>query len=129
MILVDTSVWIAYFRLSEGLLTTHLQKLLDEDQVALAVPVKMEILCGSPAREWARLRRVLGALPLFFPSDSTWTRMEDWIRKAISAGERFGMGDLLIASLAAERDAALWSLDGDFARMYKLGFVRLHAPI
>ena len=128
MILVDTSVWIAYFRTPAGPVTVHLQELLEEDQVALAVPVKMEILSGSPARDWARLHRVLGALPLYFPSDATWTRMEGWIRQAVSNGERFGVADLLIASLAADRGAALWSLDSDFARMERLGFVRLHAP-
>jgi predicted nucleic acid-binding protein len=127
MILVDTSVWIAYFRASDRDLTAHLQVLLEEDQVVLPVPVKIEILCGSPARELARLRRLLEALPLIVPSHSTWERMEDWIEIAISEGERFGMADLLIAALAVDRGTALWSLDNDFARMQKLGFVRLHA--
>lgn len=128
MILVDTSVWVAYFRASDRHLTAHLQLLLEEDQVALAVPVKIEILCGSSARESARLRRVLEALPLIIPSNSTWERMEGWIEKAVSKGERFGVADLLIAALAADRGMQLWSLDSDFERMQKLGFVRLHIP-
>jgi predicted nucleic acid-binding protein len=128
MILVDTSVWVAYFRSSAGRLTTHLQTLIEEDQVVLAVPVKIEILSGSSAKESARLRRVLEALPLLVPSRSTWERMEGWVDQAVTKGERFGVADLLIAALAAEQDLSLWSLDRDFQRMYKLGFVRLHSP-
>ncbi len=129
MILVDTSVWVDYFRASDRRLTNHLLALLDEDQAALAAPVKIEILSGSPPSEWLRLRRALEALPLLIPSDSTWERMEGWVEKAMRRGERFGVADLLIGALAAERNMELWSLDGDFVRMAKLGFIRLHEPV
>lgn len=128
MILVDTSVWVAYFRGSDANLAAHLRLLLEEDQVALAVPVKIEILDGSSAKELVPLRRVLEALPFLVPSASTWERVEEWVEKAVYKGERFGVGDLLIAALAADRDMALWSLDSDFARMKKLGLIRLHIP-
>jgi predicted nucleic acid-binding protein len=128
MILVDTSVWVAYFRESDRNLAAHLRLLLEEDQVALAVPVKIEILGGSPTKDLTRLRRVLEALPLLVPSASTWERIEGWVTKAVAKGERFGVGDLLIAALAADRDMPLWSLDRDFDRMKGLGFIRLHIP-
>jgi predicted nucleic acid-binding protein len=126
MILVDTSVWVDYFRAVNRHLVAHLQALLEEDQVALVVPVRIEILSGCPPRDWGQLRRLLEALPLLFPSDSTWERMEEWIENAARKGKRFGMADLLIAALAAERGMELWSLDLDFIRMAQLGFVRLH---
>ena len=128
MILADTSVWVAYFRASNPHLVGHLQELLEEDQIALAIPVKMEILSGSSREERIRLRRVLTALPLLIPSEKTWDRMEEWIETAVSRGERFGVTDLLLASLAADRNARLWSLDSDFKRMQKLGFIQLHNP-
>jgi len=45
-----------------------------------------------------------------------------------NAGERFGIGDLLIAAIAAGREATVRSLDDDFARMARPGFVGLHGP-
>jgi len=128
MVLVDTSIWIAYLRACDPHLVAHLQALLEEDQVMLALPVKMEILCGSSQGDWPRLRRVLGALPLLIPSDSTWKRIEGWIEKTVSKGARFGVADLLIAALAADWGAQLWSLDIDFRRMQDFGFIRLHLP-
>jgi predicted nucleic acid-binding protein len=126
MILVDTSVWIAYLRGTDRKLTAHLRTILEDDVAALAIPVRIEILSGSSVEDLPRLRRALSGLPLLVPSTVTWERMEAWIEKAVSKGERFGMGDLLIAAMAAERGMSVWSLDNDFARMQRLGFIQLH---
>ena len=126
MILVDTSVWIAAFRHGSGAAAEQLRHLLDTDAVAMAAPVRVEILSGASASDLPRLRRVLSALPLFHPTTETWTRIESWIERAVRAGQRFGVADLLIASLAADRAFEVWSLDRDFARMAALGFIEVH---
>ena len=40
-------------------------------------------------------------------------------------GHRFSVTDLLIASIAFENKSTLWTLDSDYKRMEKLGFVNL----
>jgi predicted nucleic acid-binding protein len=52
--------------------------------------------------------------------------MEGWIEPAADAGHRFAVTDILIAALAHDIDALVWSLDADFERMASLGLVRLY---
>lgn len=125
MILVDSSVWVSALRQAESGEAQTLSELLDEDRVALAMPVRLELLAGAPGRDRRRLRRLLSALPLWIPRESTWWLADSWLEPASRAGERFGIADLVIGATAAEREAAVWSLDRDFARMARLGFVEL----
>lgn len=126
MIFVDTSVWIEALRSAESAEAIHLMALLDSDQVALAAPVRVEILAGASNRDSARLRRVLSALPVFFPTEQTWMRIDGWLEVARAAGERFGFADLLIAAIAADHDGEIWSIDDDFARMASNGIAVIH---
>jgi predicted nucleic acid-binding protein len=126
MIVVDTSVWVAAFRDSKSPEARTLAALLDADEVALPMPVRVELLSGASRRDLPRLRRALSALPVLYPSDETWQLLDTWIDRTAAAGDHFGIGDLLIAALASDIGALIWSLDGDFKRLEQLRLIHLH---
>ncbi len=126
MIVVDTSVWIAALRQPGSEDADVLRQLIDADVVALPVPVRTELLMGTGAQARDRLARTLLALPVLYPTDSTWHTMDAWTKRAGAAGERFSLGDLLIGALAATEQALVWSHDDDFGRMAALEFITLY---
>jgi predicted nucleic acid-binding protein len=125
LVFVDTTIWVDALRKEPESTAEELSLLIDEDRVALAEPVRLEILSGASRRTFRRLREDLDALPRFRAERSTWLRLEQWVEIAVDKGERFGIADLLIASIAFENDGRIWSGDGDFDRMSRLGFIRL----
>jgi predicted nucleic acid-binding protein len=124
VIVVDTSVWVAARRLPTGEISETLHGLLDADEVALALPVRLELWAGIAKSDRRAFCRAFSAIPLIVPTEDTWTQLDDWIARAAEAGERFSITDLLIARLADEIGALVWSLDGDFERMARLKFVQ-----
>ncbi len=127
MIVVDTSVWVAAMRHPRSEEAGALRALLDADEVALPLPVRLELAAGVSPRDRAALRRGLSALPVVHPSEDTWALMEGWVDSAADAGHRFSLTDLLIAGLARELGALVWSLDEDFGRMEQLDMVHRYS--
>ena len=126
MIVADSSVWVAALREPHARIAATLDGLLDADEIALAQPVRIELVAGIARADRPALKRALTALPVVVPTEQTWQLVEQWIEKAADAGQRFGLPDLLIAALADELGALVWSLDADFARMATLKLVRLY---
>lgn len=126
MIVVDTSVWVAAQRKPAADIARTLNALLDADQVALALPVRLELWAGLARRDRQAFRRAFSALPLLVPTEETWQPLDGWISRAADAGHRFSITDLLIARLAEEVGALVWSLDSDFESLARLKFVGLY---
>jgi predicted nucleic acid-binding protein len=126
VIVVDTSVWVAAQRHPAGDTAQTLLSLLDADEVALALPVRLELWAGVGKSDRRRFERAFSALPVLIPTDDTWQPLGDWIARAAEAGQRFAITDLLIARLADEIGGLVWSLDSDFERLARLKLVRLY---
>ena len=126
MIVVDSSVWIRALRSRTGPEAITLSSLLDADEVALAVPVRTELLMGVRGTDRARLAEGLSGVPMLYPADDTWRTIDAWTARASRAGHTFAIGDLLIAALTSEIGGLIWSHDSDFRRMAELGLVRLY---
>lgn len=128
MIVVDTSVWIDAHRRPTGHTAAALNELLDADEVALALPVRLELVAGVARKDRRALTLALTGLPLLRPSEETWTSIERWVMSTADKGERFGMADWLVAALASEISGLVWSMDDDFVRLERLGVVNSFSP-
>jgi predicted nucleic acid-binding protein len=128
VIVVDTSVWIDAHRRPGGAIASTLNRLLDADEAALALPVRLELLAGVSRRDRSALLRALSGLPLVRPSDETWQAIERWVAAAADKGHRFALSDWVIAVLTHEIGGLVWSLDDDFAKMERLNVVQRYDP-
>ena len=126
MIVVDTSVWVDATREPSGNRARTLAELIDADEAALALPVRLELLAGVSRRDRTTFRRALTSLPVLVPTEDTWRLVESWVAPAADKGDRFAVTDLLIAGLAHEIGGLVWSLDDDFARLARLGLVKAY---
>lgn len=127
MIVVDTSVWIEADRRPGGPMARALRSLGEADEIALPLPVRLELAAGTARSNRTALLRALSGLPVIVPTEDTWKLVERWIPMAADKGQRFSLADLLIAALADDIGALIWSLDADFEQLERLKLVRTYS--
>ena len=81
MIVVDTSVWVEVLRKPPSKRAATLPALLDAGEVALALPVRIELMSGVARQDRRALGRGLSALPVVKPSEKTWLVIESHGRR------------------------------------------------
>ena len=128
MILVDTSVWIDFFSSSPGRAGDELRRMIDEaEPFALTGIIVAEILQGL-RRDVRRIERFLSMWEMLEPRGfSTYREASAISRLARSKGISLTTIDTLIAAIALERHASLFTLDKDFSRIARMTPLRLHA--
>jgi predicted nucleic acid-binding protein len=119
MILVDTSVWIEYFRATGSAAALEVRRLLSEepDQVVTCEPIAMEILAGaSNEQTYRKLERLVNGLSLLEVETATDFRSAaDIYRAARSTGQTVrSINDCLIAAVALRHHARVAHRDADF---------------
>ena len=115
--MVDSSVWIEYFRKGRGAVFDAVDALLDEDRAILCGMVELEIIQGLRPRERRLVIDLFSALPY----------LETERRDYVAAGERLGelrrrgitipSSDCLIGALCLRHDLSLLTLDRHFEHL------------
>jgi predicted nucleic acid-binding protein len=128
LILVDTSVWIDFFSPSPGRAGGELRWMIEEaEPFALTGVIVTEILQGL-RRDVHRIERFLSLWEMLEPRGfSTYREASAISRLARSRGISLTTIDTLIASIALEHHATLFSLDKDFSRIARMTPLRLHS--
>lgn len=127
MILVDTSVWIDFFSASPGHAGDELRRMIDEaEPFALTGLIVAEILQGL-RRDGHRVERFLSLWEMLEPRGfPTYREASAISRSARSKGISLTTIDTLIAAIALEHDASLFTLDKDFSRIARMTQLHLY---
>ena len=126
MILVDTSVWVDFLNSARGPAGDELERLISHN-APLVLPglVVTEVLQGLK-REVALVTKLLAQWPLVEPGGfAGYETAAAVFRRARERGVALSTVDALLAAVALEYDAALFTLDRDFDRLAFTG-LRLH---
>ncbi|HEV2418193.1 MAG TPA: PIN domain nuclease [Terriglobia bacterium] len=128
MILVDSSVWIDFFSQTPGAGGRELRHLIEASEpLALTGVVVTEVLQGF-TRDASHADRYLRIWDLLEPQGfSTYQKASVLFRLARARGFTLSTVDALIATVALEHGAVLFSLDQDFNRIASFTGLKLHA--
>ncbi|MEM6583265.1 MAG: PIN domain-containing protein [Pseudomonadota bacterium] len=111
-VLVDTSIWVDFFRGGENSLP--LDSLIDDDLVVTNDLILAELLPHLLTRRQKKLASLMKALKRI-PMDIDWSRVIDTQVGCLRNGANgVGIPDILIAHSATNHGCALWSLDKHF---------------
>lgn len=128
MVLVDTSVWISYFRQRDEVLEMELDDLLRARKVATTGLILAEFRQGCKTK--AEVELLLGAMrPLAYieAHRALWLLAGEIVAGGAARGHKLELGDCLIAAIALREGCAVFTLDQNFKRIpgLKLHRVRI----
>ena len=127
MILVDSSVWVDFFSSSPRRAGSELRRMIaDGEPFALAGVVVVEVLQGL-TRDAARIDRYLEQWDMLEPRGfATYREAAAIYRAARARGISFTTIDTLIAAIALDHSASVFTLDQNFSRMARITRLMLY---
>jgi len=128
LVIVDTSVWVAYFRGTDPLIQGGLDGLIDDDSVAIVPPIRLELILGCRKAQRKLLIERINAVHHLGVTEQTWALAEKLSLDMRGTGTTPGVVDVLIAAAASQHEALLWTLDQDFAPLFRGKHVRAFSP-
>ena len=128
MILVDTSIWVDFFSSSPGRSGTELRRMIaDAEPLALSGVIVSEILQGL-RRDVGQIERHLSQWDMLEPLGfSTYRGAAAISRLGRARGFSLTTIDTLIAAIALDHRAVLFTVDQDFARIARITRLQLYS--
>lgn len=128
MILVDSSVWVDFFSRSPGKGGAELRRMIEENEpFALTGVVLSEVLQGL-TRDPLRIEHFMTQWDFLQPHGfTTYRGAARLFRTARSRGISLTTIDTIIAAIALEHDACVFTLDGDFAGITRVAPLQLYS--
>jgi predicted nucleic acid-binding protein len=125
-VLVDTSVWVDYFRGTSTRVAEKLDGLLSEAEVLVPAIVLAELLQGAKSdQEAAAIQGFREAFTIIDQGPETWIKAGKLSRRLKDCGRTVHLIDCYIAVIAEENHCVLFTLDGHFQEISRVLPLRL----
>jgi tRNA(fMet)-specific endonuclease VapC len=119
-ILVDTTIWIEFFR-GGSKIADHLEMLLKESAVSTCGIVMFEVLQGIKSEsEKNKILDILLTLPYIEMMKKLWQSAAALSILLKNNGSNLPLSDILIASIAIENDLPIYTIDNHFTQIPNL---------
>jgi predicted nucleic acid-binding protein len=119
-ILIDTSVWIKYFRDKSTGLSRKVDEILSKQEVYVPKVVIAELLQGSKSeREISVIEDFVDAFNIIDQREDTWIKTGRLSYNLKKKGKTVNLTDCYIAVIAQEYDCRIFSLDEHFKDIQK----------
>ncbi len=125
MVVVDTAVWVDFFRGTNEPARAVLRNLIRSQEAVLTGVVLAEVLQGvrSP-QEATRVRSQFISLPYLEATRETWSDAGSLSAELRRKGVTLPLSDLVIATLAVEHDTEVFTTDAHFGKIPGLKLYR-----
>lgn len=117
-VLVDTSIWVEFFRGKNQKIKTHVSNLIKSQRACLAGVVMAELFHGvKTEQEVELLNETMGALDYFETKRSTWEKTGKILRNLRLKGVTLPLSDVLLATIAEENGCEILTSDNHFEKL------------
>lgn len=119
-VLIDTSVWIEFFRKKGSAVSNKVKEYLKLDQACYTGPIAVELYQGARSQKEIKvLDQLFQAITYVEVAREHYHRAGLISQKAARKGKNFSTVDMILAAVALEEHLLLFSLDGHFKEIAK----------
>ncbi len=119
-ILVDTCIWVDFFKDSDTVLSDRLENLISEDRVILSDVVRSELLIGArDKKEMEELSTVLDGLKIAEIDSKTFIKAGELGFLMRRAGYTLPLTDLIITAQVIYNESLIWTYNKHFSTLEK----------
>ncbi len=120
-ILIDTSVWIEYFRDELSSVTDKVDQILSEDDVYVPRIVIAELMHGAKSeKELSIIRDFLDAFQIIDQKEDSWIKAGKLAYDLKKRGKTIHLLDCYIAVIAQGFDCKIFTLNRHFTEIQKI---------
>jgi predicted nucleic acid-binding protein len=124
--IIDSSVWVDFFRGSSPAALKHqAAKLIEDERAMLCEPVLFELLRATPAAARKNVQSQLELLPLVRTPHRLWRDAARLGQKCLGRGFVPPAMDLLIAQVCLDHDLELVTFDQHFTDIARVSALRI----